>query len=168
MSNIDKLELKKLLDSNNYEDNTAHIRCIKHSVLIRDDIRTIEKYKLTHRELRKNEPEQFFNLCHSKCSFLFNNYMDIFNKVYNDEIDILIMSKLLAVLKLIEDDKIDQHDGSVAIGNLLKELYLDSAVKRGDRIDNELAKEMPIMIEGRKISWREFKNNTSVIKPFCP
>lgn len=162
MSNLDKLELKKLLDNANYEDNTAHIRNVKHSILIRDDIRTIEKYKMTHSEMRKNDPEQFFNICHSKCSFLFNNYMDIFNKVYNDEIDILIMSKLLAVLKLIEDDAIDQHEGSVTIGQLLKELYLDSAVKRGDRIDKELEKDMPIRIEGRKISWREFKNNTSV------
>ena len=162
MNNLDKLELKKLLDDSNYEDNTEHIRNVKHSILIRDDIRTIEKYKKVHSEMRKTDPEQFFNLCYSQCNFLFNNYMDIFNKVYNDEIDILIMSKLLGVLKLIEEDKIDQHAGSVAVGQLLKELYLDSAVKRGDRIDKELGKEAPIMIEGRKISWREYKINASV------
>jgi hypothetical protein len=45
------------------------------------------------------------------------------------------MSKLIQILKLIEDGMVDQHEGSVAVGKLLKELYVDSAMKTADNID---------------------------------
>ena len=40
-----------------------------------------------------------------------------------------ILTKFLDVLKLIEDKKIDQHEGSFKIGKYLKEMYIDSAQK---------------------------------------
>ena len=57
------------------------------------------------------------------------------------------MSKLLIVLKLIEDGQIEQQDGSVRVGRLLKELYLDSAVRRADALDKEHNKEKPINMQ---------------------
>jgi hypothetical protein len=62
---------------------------------------------------------------------------DFFDKVIKDEIDLRIMTRLLIVLKLIEDEKVDQHEGSVMVGKILKERYLDSAVKRADTLDKE-------------------------------
>lgn len=155
----ERLNLKKLINETECEDNTETIRKLKHSVRIRDDIRLMEKLKKEHAELRKTDHEQFFNIVHQECTFLFNNYMDIFTRCMKDEVDIIIMSKLLIVLKLIEDDKLDQHEGSVMIGRYLKDLYLDSAVKRADNIDKEnahlTAKVTPA--GGKPISWREFK-----------
>ena len=69
----------------------------------------------------------------------------------------IIMSKLLIVLKLIEDGQIEQQDGSVRVGRLLKELYLDSAVKRADALDKEHNKEKPVMKSGKEISWKKYK-----------
>ena len=74
-----------------------------------------------------------------------------------DEVDITIMSKLLIVLKLIEDGQIDQQDGSVRVGRLLKELYLDSAVKRADALDKEREREKEPINDGKSISWSKFK-----------
>jgi hypothetical protein len=74
-----------------------------------------------------------------------------------DEIDINIMSKLLIVLKLIEEGHLDQQDGAVRVGRLLKELYLDSAVKRADALDKEHQGDKPVINDGRDISWRKFK-----------
>jgi hypothetical protein len=68
------------------------------------------------------------------------------------------MTKLLTVLKLIEDGKVDQHEGSVIVGKILKELYLDSAVKRADAIDKKYESEKVVMVEPTKITWREFRN----------
>jgi hypothetical protein len=96
-------------------------------------------------------------LCQRECSFLYNNYTDIFNKVLKDEIDLNIMTKLLIVLKLIEDGKVDQHEGSAMFGKILKELYVDSAVKRADNLDKiyDTEKEPPNC--GKTISWKEYK-----------
>ena len=152
MNSKDRLNLKALIDETNCEDNTDTIRSVKHSVKIRNDIRQLERIKKNHSDLRKTQ-----------CIFLFNNYMDIFNKVYNDEIDLLIMTKLLGVLKLIEDKKVDQHEGSVLVGKLLKELYIDSALKLSERLDkiNKDIKndELNLKVEPKPISWKEYKLN---------
>ena len=92
--------------------------------------------------------------------------MDIFTRVMKDELDIGIMSKILIVLKLIEDGQMDQQDGSVRVGRLLKDLYLDSAVRRADNLDKERNDdETPVQITGKEISWTKYKSagmNTSV------
>ena len=158
MNSKDRLNLKTLIDETNCEDNTETIRNVKHSVKIRNDIRQLERIKKNHSDLRKTDPEAFFTICQTQCIFLFNNYMDIFNKVYNDEIDLLIMTKLLSVLKLIEDKKVDQHEGSVLVGKLLKELYIDCALKRSDKLDKETKNDdYNLKVDPKPISWKEYK-----------
>jgi hypothetical protein len=82
---------------------------------------------------------------------------DIFNKVVKGEIDLTIMTKMLTVLKLIEDGNVDQHEGSVMVGKILKELYIDSAIKTADNIDKEYADQKVEPEEGKPISWKEYK-----------
>ena len=101
--------------------------------------------------------DEFVELCQIECPFLFNNYTDIFNKMVKNELDLTIMTKLLTVLKLIEDNKVDQHEGSVMVGKILKELYIDSATKRADNINKEYESEKIPFIESKKISWKEYK-----------
>ena len=63
------------------------------------------------------------------------------------------------VLKQIEDGKIDQHDGSFKVGKLLKELYVDSALKKTEKMDakdKKHKKEKPLP-KPREISWKEYK-----------
>lgn len=159
MNNEERLNLKKLMDqSDDYQDNTEYIRKVKHSVFIRDDVRRIENIKTKYRDMKLNNNEEYIELCRKECTFLFNNYTDIFNKLVKDELDLLIMTKLLTILKLIEDNKIDQNDGSVMTGKILKELYIDSAMKRMDNLDKENKIEKVKKIEPLNISWREFKS----------
>jgi hypothetical protein len=158
MSNLNKserLNLKKLIDKTDCENNTESIRSLKHSVLIRDDIRKIENLRNTSKI--NNSTESFLERCQQEAVFLFNNYTDIFNKVVKNEIDLTIMTKLLTVLKLIEDGKVDQHEGSAMVGKILKELYIDSAIKTADNIDKEYAQEKVEPEEGKPISWKEYK-----------
>jgi hypothetical protein len=124
---------------------------------IRDDIRTLETLKKTDGHLRGSDPQAFLDMCQRDAWFLFSNYTDIFNKVLKDELDLGIMTQLLGILKLIEDGKVDQHEGSAMVGKILKELYVDSALRRGENLDKEYPSETPIPLEGKKISWKEFK-----------
>lgn len=157
MNNEERLNLKRLLDESNCEDNTNIIQKLKHSVLIRDDIRKIENLKINNSELKTNDIYSFIELCKNDCRFLYDNYTDIFNKLMVDEIDLTIMTKLLTILKLIEDKKMNQHEGSVMVGKILKELYVDSALKRIENLDRENASDKPAPVEAKKISWREYK-----------
>jgi hypothetical protein len=152
----DRLNLKKLVDKSDCEDNTDGIRKLRHSGLIRDDVRTLENLKKA-RGLSMNDAD-FLDMCASRCRFLYDNYTDIFHKIINNELDLMIMTKFLTVLKLIEDGKVDQHEGSVVVGKILKELYLDSAVKRADAIDKKYESEKVPTVEPTKISWREYRN----------
>ena len=152
----ERLNLKKLIDESDCDNNTESIRNLKHSTLIRDDVRKIDTMRNNNATMGEAE---FSELCQKECTFLFNNYTDIFNKMVKNEIDLTIMTKLLTVLKLIEDSKVDQHEGSVMVGKILKELYIDSATKRSDNIDKQHDAERVPLVESRKISWSEFKKN---------
>ena len=39
--------------------------------------------------------------------------------------------------------KVDQHEGSVLVGKLLKELYVDSALRRSENLDKEYGSTTP-------------------------
>jgi hypothetical protein len=158
MNNNDRLNLKKLINETECENNTDNIRQLKHSSLIRNDIMKLQKIKQKHARVRKADPEKFIHICHTECTFLYNNYMDIFHKVCKDELDLNIMGKLLDVLKQIEDGKVDQHEGSVMVGTILKELYVDSALKCSKNIESTIEPTPEIVYaEEKAISWKQYK-----------
>ena len=111
----ERIQLQRLINESECEDNTESIRRLKHSVLIRDDIRKIDTLRNTELD-DKNSPA-FRSKCIEQCPFLFNNYTELFNKMIKGELDLTIMTKLLTVLKLIEDDKVDQHEGNALDGS---------------------------------------------------
>jgi len=150
MNESDRLNLKRMIGQSDCDDNTDAIRKLKHSKLIRTDLNTFTKLK---RGL------DFDDVCKSKCSFLYNNYMDIFNRLIKDELDLKIFGRLLDALENIEDGKVDQHEGSVVVGTILKELYIDSALKHGNNLSDADADAtvQPIYAESKTISWKQFK-----------
>ena len=146
-----------MINDSECEDNTEQIRRVKHSVLLRDDIRKLDTLKNTEAALKSSDADKFKERCMAETPFLYNNYTDIFNKMVSDELDLTIMTKMLVVLKLIEDEKVDQHEGSAMMGKILKELYVDSATKRMDNLDAEHETDKPLQVTGKQVSWKEFK-----------
>ena len=124
MDNFDKINLEKMIKTNNVEDCTQEIRTKEHSDLIKKHVMILIKLKNDYFRLAKSNPNEFDRLCTSRCQFLFNNYTDIFNKVKKDEIDLNVLFKFLDVLKEIEKGNLDQHEGAYKVGNLLKEMFL--------------------------------------------
>jgi hypothetical protein len=100
-------------------------------------------------------------MCVNRCGFLFNTYTDIFNKVKKDEIDLTILGQLLGVLKMIEDGKVGQHEASVEVGTLLKQIYIDSALKKSDKLDKQHSSSASSgtadLPPPKKISWKQYK-----------
>lgn len=157
MNEFERIQLEKMIQANNPDDNTNQIRILKHSNLIKDDVQTLLRLKHEYSRLVKTNPEQFDAICTHRCSFLFNNYTDIFNKVKKDEINLSILNDLLTLLKQIEDCKVGQHEASVEVGKLLKQIYVDSALKKSEKFDKKthVNKDSTIV---KKISWDQYKN----------
>jgi hypothetical protein len=158
ITNEERLNLKKLMNNENYQDNTEYIRKVKHSVKIRDDIRKLDTFKNQNNNLKETNPPEYLEKCKELCNFLYTNYTDIFNRIIKDELDMSIMTQLLSVLKMIEDGNIDQNDGSILVGKILKNLYLDSAMKCADNLDKKYSNETaPAETFDNQISWKDYK-----------
>jgi hypothetical protein len=162
ITNDERINLKNLLSrSEDAVDNTESIRKLKHSNSIAADILKIKKLKTSF-----SPGEELEAVCREHCPFLYNKYTDIFNRIMKDELDLAIMGNLLTVMQMIEDEKVDQHEGSVIVGKILKELYVDSALKKADKLNEKydsIKEEERPKVEGKKISWREFKMINNVL-----
>ena len=64
-----RLQLQKMIDANDVQDQTDTIRSLRHSEKIIPDIRVLQELKFTI----KNNPEELHNQGMQKCSFLYNN-----------------------------------------------------------------------------------------------
>jgi hypothetical protein len=67
------------------------------------------------------------------------------------------MEKALNVLLKIEEGDIDQQEGSVIVGKLFHEIYVDSALKRSENLDKQSDTTSTPKYEGAAISWKEYK-----------
>lgn len=153
MDDRQRLQLQNMIKANNVEDQTGFIRNLKHSQIIRNDVNAMIMIKAKFR----GDENKIHEECVNECNFLFTYYTDIYNKVRKDEIDIGILNKFLDVLKRIEDGELDQHEGSFLVGSILKELYVDSALKKAEKLNaNEEVKPEPKKPE-KSVSYKQFK-----------
>jgi hypothetical protein len=154
MNDKQRLQLQSMIKENNVEDQTELIRTLKHSQILRNEINNMVNIKMKY----KNDIDKITEECVNECNFLFTYYTDIFNKVKKDEIDIGILNKFIDVLKQIEDGEVNQHEGSFLVGTLLKELYIDSALKKAEKLDEQYGttKEEPKKAT-INVSWKQFK-----------
>ena len=148
-----RLQLQKMIKANNVEDQTELIRSLKHSLILRNDIELLIRLKNTYND----NQEELHNVSMNECNFLFTYYTDIYNKIRKDEINLDILFKFLDVLKQIEDGELDQHEGSFAVGKLLKEIYVDSALRKAEKLDKENKEPEKQMREPINIDWKKFK-----------
>jgi hypothetical protein len=153
MDDKQRLQLQNMIKANNVEDQTELIRELKHSEVIRNELNNM----LILKDKFKGDDSKIHEEGINECSFLFTYYTDIYNKIRKDEIDINILNKFLDVLKRIEDGELDQHEGSFLVGTILKELYVDSALKKAEKLnENEEEKPEPIKPQ-QNVSWKQFK-----------
>jgi len=154
MNKTESIDLKNLVKEYKYESTTEKIRELKHSKKIREDITKMielkKKYtRINGKNLRK--------IVEKQCYFLYKNYTNIFNKIYKDNIDLNLFNKFLLILEKIEEGECDQHQASVEVGKILKEIYIDSAMREGDKLDKKNKKKPAKTRVAKKVSWNEFK-----------
>ena len=130
--------LNRLIKENDVQDNTEKIKSLKHSSKIRNDVVFIQNIK---RKMKTRNFQSLDKEAIHKCSFLYTNYPNIYNKLLKDEIDIKILYSFLDELSKIENGSQNQHEASYNIGMLLKSLYVDKKIgKEPKKKSNESSK----------------------------
>lgn len=151
MDDNQRLQLQKMINENDVLDQTELIRNLKHSTILANEINNLVMLKAKYR----NDPDKIHYEGINECNFLYTYYTDIYNKVRKDEIDLTILNKFLNVLQRIEDGEMNQHEGSFLVGSLLKEMYVDSALRKANKLENDVKDELKTA--SVPISWKQFK-----------
>ena len=154
MDDKQRIQLQNMIKTNNTVDYTESIRELKHSHLIREQC---EKLIMLKNQFNGDDEKIHYEAI-NECNFLYTYYTDIYNKLRKDELDLNILKRLLDVLEKIEQGDLDQHEASFEVGTILKQLYVDSALKKADKINQqEESKEVKEQKATRNISWKQFK-----------
>ena len=154
MDDNQRLQLQKMITVNNVEDQTGLIRDLKHSYILRENVNNLVMLKAKHFD----NAEELNLEAMVECNFLFTYYTDLYNKIRKDEIDLKILFQFIDVLRKIEDGLVDQHEGSFEVGSLLKKIYVDSALRKAEKLNAETGVLEP-EYKGPQvdISWKQFK-----------
>jgi hypothetical protein len=72
-----------------------------------------------------------------------------------------LLYNFLDILQQIEIGELTQHEGSFKVGTILKQIYIDSALKKSEKLDKQNeTNEVPVKPkEHLNISWKEYKRN---------
>jgi len=154
MDENQRLHLQKMISANNVEDQTGLIRDLKHSHILRENVNNLVMLKAKHLD----DMESLNLEAMVECNFLHTYYTDLYNKIRKDEIDLKILFQFIDVLNKIEDGLMDQHEGSFEVGMLLKKIYVDSALRKAEKLNAETGVSEP-EYKGPQvdISWKQFK-----------
>ena len=155
MDDNQRLHLQNMIATNNVEDNTDLIRKLKHSHILREDVNNLIMLKSKY----KDDLDSLHLEGMALCNFLFTYYTDIYNKIKKDEIDLKILFRALDVLGDIENGNLDMHNGAYEFGLLLKKIYVDSALKKAEKLNSETEE----VYKGPQVnvSWSQFKKMNS-------
>jgi hypothetical protein len=152
-----------MINENNVIDKTDMIRKIKHSSILRTEVNEMIQLKNIYKN-NLSSPD-FRDESMNKCKLLFQYYTDIFNKLRKDELNVNMLFEFLDILEKIEKGQLEQHEASFKVGSILKNMYIDSAVKHAENMeakdnennDPELESTSTPKPKPKDISWKHFK-----------
>ena len=151
-------QLDRMIRDGGVEDVTDCIRNRKHSPTLRQELENVQ-WLLASEYV---DQAGFDDRCEAAAPFMFRNYTDIFNRARKGNLDFEIMGQFVDVLTRIEEGELGQHEGAHEVGTLLKKIYIDSAVKQADKLDQANSAEVPKRADSPlSISYAEFKGGPS-------
>lgn len=151
-----RLKFNELLKESDASDNTEKIRKLKHSSKIKEQVSIMMDIKRRYSRLDKKTVDKMID---TQCNWLFSHYFNLFNKLRKDELDIQILGQFVNALKAVEDGDMDQHEASVRVGQILKKLYIDSALKKDKKEEakrERQRKKKPVNRKA-KLTWAQYK-----------
>lgn len=156
LDNKTRLNFEKMMKEEGVENNTSKIRTLKHSKKIREQVTQMMNIRNKYARLDKDIMNKMIE---SKCVWLYQNYSNLYIKLKKNQLNLQILNSFLNTLSEIEDGKLDQHEGSVKVGQLLKQLYIDSALKNKKQMEDKdkKRKKKEFKKPAKKLSWKQYK-----------
>jgi hypothetical protein len=149
----DNINLKSLINNNDYQDNTEYIRRCKNSQKLRRDTNHLKHLKSIH----QGTQEELRQKANNECSHLFMHHTDLLNRMIKDELDFPMFEKILDALESIENGNETQDSASTNIGQMLADLYVNSALKQKQISDESNTPKTTTSV--KNISWKEYKQS---------
>jgi len=86
LSPDERLNLQKMVAEMGSEDNTSHIRKVKHSIVLRDEIRKLDTFKQKHAEMQRTDKDSYVEMKH--------HFYSITTQIY-----LIVLSRMNSILK---------------------------------------------------------------------
>lgn len=153
----DNINLKSLINNNDYQDNTDYIRRCKNSQKLRKDTNHLKHLKSNH----QGTQEELREKANQECPHLFMHHTDLLNRMIKDELDLPMFEKILDALESIENGDETQESASTNIGQMLADLYVNSALKQKQNSDEAQTQQPTKIAPVNNISWKEYKQSLS-------
>ena len=147
----DNINLKSLINNNDYQDNTEYIRRCKNSQKLRKDTNHLKYLKSIHQETQEELREK----AQHECPHLFMHHTDLLNRMVKDELDLPMFDKILDALESIENGNETQNSASTNIGQMLADLYVNSALKQKQYSETQNLKTSLV----KNLTWKEYKQS---------
>jgi hypothetical protein len=156
LSDNDRIQLENMLRENEVEDTTRKIQELKHSSKLSASIKLIEKMKKQYPRMFKTDYEKFERMVRTRDEqWMWSHYTSIYHKLMKNQLDPSILNSMVDVLQKIENNEFTQHEASVAIGRMLKQIYIDGKIRDTPDTQRNKRKQQRKM---KKIDWKEYKN----------
>lgn len=154
LTDNDRIQLENMLRENKVEDTTHKIQELQHSSKLLESLKIIEGLKKQYPRIYKTNYSRFEEIVRNRGGdWLWSHYTNIYHKLMKNELDPKIMYSMIQVLEKIERKELNQHEASVAVGKMLKQIYIDGVVSN----DKPSYKQTKKKKQTKNISWTEYK-----------
>jgi hypothetical protein len=144
-------------EAENYEDNTSGIREAKHSSPLLADIRRMAKLRTRHADLKEKSMDDYLVIFQRECKYIYTQFPDVFDRVVRNDMNLDVFEKIIMILKMIEDGKVNQSEASALVGKLSQKLFFQKeAVEAVANAANSSSAEPE---PPRGMTWKEFKQS---------
>lgn len=152
LTDNDRIQLENMLRENQVEDTTRKIRTLKHSSKLLASVKLIERMKKQYPRMLKTNYEQFESMVRTRDEqWMWTHYTNIYHKLMKNQLNPSILYSMVTVLQKIENDELTQHEASIAVGRMLKQIYIDGVIH--DTPDTQRKQQRKM----KRIDWREYK-----------
>lgn len=155
LTDNDRIQLENMLRENEVEDTTRKIRELKHSSKLLASVKLIERMKKQYPRMVKTNYEQFEKMVRTRDEhWMWTHYTNIYHKLMKNQLNPSVLYSMVAVLQKIENNELTQHEASVAVGRMLKQIYIDGVIHDTPDTQRNQRKQQRKM---KKIDWSEYK-----------
>ena len=106
--------------------------------------------------LRESAPDEYLNVFQRECRYIYTKFPDVFDRVVKNDMNLDVFEKIVMILKMIEDGKVNQSEASALVGKLSQKLFFNGESTAAEQQQVEKVEEEVV---NTGLSWKEYKRS---------